>query len=92
MTNYRATGKPTDLANNNVWSLYEDQWGYIWIGTLGSGVQRLNPRTGQFGVAISTKNSILPSDYISTINRTQKGWLMVSHSFYYSLINPKTLR
>ena len=92
VTNYRATGKPTDLANNNVWSLYEDQWGYIWIGTLGSGVQRLNPRTGQFGVAISTKNSILPSDYISTINRTQKGWLMVSHSFYYSLINPKTLK
>ena len=90
VTNYRATGKPNDLANNNVWTVYEDQWGYIWIGTLGSGVQRIDPRTGHMDEPINTKNSILPSDYISTISSTQKGWLMVSHSVYYSIINPKT--
>ncbi|MBQ8152555.1 MAG: hypothetical protein IJ069_02590 [Prevotella sp.] len=90
VTNFRATGKPTDLSNNNVWTICEDQWGYIWIGTLGSGVQRIDPRTGRMDVPIDTKNSIIPSDYISTINRTQKGWLMVSHSVFYSIINPKT--
>ncbi|MBQ7419615.1 MAG: hypothetical protein IJV17_02615 [Prevotella sp.] len=90
VTNFRATGKPTDLSNNNVWTVYEDQWGYIWIGTLGNGVQRINPRTGKMDVPISLNNSILPSDYISTITKTKKGWLMVSHSKYYSIINPKT--
>ncbi len=90
VTNYRVTGQKTDLANNNVWTVCEDQWGYIWIGTLGSGIQRLNPRTGRFDEPINTKNSILPSDYISTITMTQKGWLMVSHSNYYSIVNPKT--
>lgn len=90
VTNYRVTGKETDLANDNVWTIYEDQWGYIWIGTLGSGVQRVNPKTGAMTAPINTKNSILPSDYISTISRTKKGWLMVSHSLFYSLINPKT--
>lgn len=90
VTNYRATGKPTDISNNNVWTVYEDQWGYIWIGTLGSGVQRLNPKTGQIDAPINTHNSIIPSDYISTITRTQKGWMMVAHSVFYSIINPKT--
>ena len=90
VTNYRATGKPTDLANNNVWTIYEDYWGYIWIGTLGSGVQRINPKTGKMDVPISTHNSVLSSDYISTITSTNKGWLMVSHSQFYSIINPRT--
>lgn len=90
VTNYRATGNAGDLANNNVWAIYEDQWGYIWIGTLGSGIQRIDPRTGKMDEPITTHNSILPSDYISTITRTEKGWMMVSHSLFYSLIHPKT--
>ncbi len=90
VTNYRATGKPGELANNNIWTVYEDQWGYIWLGTLGSGVQRIDPRTGRMDEPISTQNSIIPTDYIATINRTQKGWMMVSHSMFYSIINPKT--
>lgn len=90
VTNYRATGKPGDLANDNVWTVFEDQWGYIWLGTLGSGVQRLNPKTGVMDAPINTHNSILPSDYVSTITSTKKGWLMVAHSVFYSLVNPKT--
>lgn len=91
VTNYRATSDTTGLANNNVWTVCEDQWGNIWIGTLGSGVQRIDKRTGKWST-IRMSNSILPSDYISTITRTKKGWLMVAHSQYYSLINPKTFR
>lgn len=90
VTNYRATGKSTDLVNDNIWTICEDQWGYLWLGTLGGGVQRFDPRTERFDEPINTKNSILPSDYVSTITMTQKGWLMVSHSVFYSIINPKT--
>ena len=91
VTNYRATGDTLGLANNNVWTICEDQWGNIWIGTLGGGVQRIDKRTGRMKT-INMANSILPSDYISTITRTKKGWLMVAHSKFYSLINPKTFR
>ena len=36
------------LAHNNVLALAEDKQGIIWIGTLGGGVQSLNPKTGLF--------------------------------------------
>ena len=88
--NYRVTGNPNDLASDNVWAIYEDRQGNIWIGTLGGGVQRINPRTGQMDIPITTKNSILPSDYISSITRTNKGWMLVAHSKFYSIINPVT--
>ena len=89
--NIRATGDTLGLANNNVWTVCEDQWGNIWIGTLGGGVQRIDRRTGSMRT-FRIDNSNLGSDYISTITMTKKGWLLVSHSKYYSLINPKTFR
>ncbi len=36
-----ATEKPIDIV-----SLYEDAWGYLWIGTVGDGLYRMNARTG----------------------------------------------
>ena len=92
VTNYRAhVNDTTGLVNNNVWTVCEDQWGNIWIGTLGGGLQRIDKRTGKMRT-FNMSNSKLPSDYISTISRTKKGWLMVGHSQFYSLINPKTFR
>lgn len=91
VTNYHATGDTLGLVNNNVWTVHEDQWGNIWIGTLGGGVQRIDKRTGRMRT-FRISNSNISSDYISTISRTKKGWLMVAHSKYYSLINPKTFR
>lgn len=88
VTNYRTSGSSDALANNNIWAIYEDQWGYIWIGTLGSGIQRIDPKTGKMDEPISTRNSELPSDYISTITRSDKGWMIVSHSLFYSIVNP----
>ncbi len=87
VSNLRATGDSTGLASNNIWTIYEDNNGYIWIGTLGGGVQRLDPKTGRMRT-INMKNSPIPSDYISTITPTKKGWLMVAHSYYYSIIDP----
>lgn len=91
VTNYRATGDSTALASNNVWTIYETRDGYIWIGTLGGGIQRLDPNTGRMR-NINMNNSPIPSDYISTITPTAKGWLMASHSHYYSLIDPQRFK
>jgi len=35
-----------DLASQKIMSLYEDPYGYIWIGTFGKGIIRLNPENG----------------------------------------------
>ncbi len=56
-------GNPNSLANNNIWTIMEDNDGMIWVGTLGSGLQRLNPATGQF----TTYSSELVSPYISSL-------------------------
>ena len=85
--NYVASNAPDGLLNNNVWSVTEDKWGDIWIGTLGSGVQRLNVKSGKFKT-FNSYNSNLPENFMTQASWIQKGWLMMGHSQFYSLINP----
>ena len=85
--NYLVTGADDGLLNNNVWSVTEDKWGDIWIGTLGNGVQRLNRKTGKFRVW-SSYNTNLNENFMTTVGWIKKGWLIAGHSTYYSLINP----
>ncbi|MBR1686948.1 MAG: helix-turn-helix domain-containing protein [Prevotella sp.] len=91
-TNYRATGNPQDISNNNIWTIAEDSFHDIWVGTLGSGVQRIDGRTGRLYEPINSQNSQLSSDYVSSVQLTSKGWLLVAHSNFYSMVNPKTRR
>ena len=90
-TVYKATGQPTDLANNNVWSLCEDQWGNIWVGMLGGGLQRISQLSGRFSTPMNTASGKLSSDYVSSIQLTENGRLLVGHSEFYSWIDPKTM-
>lgn len=91
VTNLLATGDTTSLNVNNIWTVCEDQWGNLWLGELGGGVQRVDKRTGRMR-SFRMDNSKLPSEYINTISMTKKGWLLVAHSNYMSLINPKTMK
>lgn len=91
VTNYKASNDTTGLATNNIWTVCEDQWNNIWIGTLGGGVQRIDKRTGKMRT-FRLGNSRITSDYISSITMTKKGWLLVAHSKFVSMINPKTFR
>lgn len=64
---YRANkDDKNSLAYDNVWALAEDADRNIWVGTLGQGLQCLNPKTGIF-TTYSTGNSNLVSDYISSL-------------------------
>ena len=85
--NYTMVNTNGQLLNNNIWSITEDKKGDIWMGTLGSGVQRLSPKSGQFS-SVNSHNSALPEDFISSACWTAKGWLMVGHTQFYSLVNP----
>lgn len=86
---YRVGAKGDGLAHNSVWALEEDPWGNIWVGTLGAGLQRIDRKTGVF-TTLDTKSG-LASNYISSIQLTRDGWLLVGHTEFYSLVNPRTM-
>lgn len=88
IVNYRSE---TDcgLAINNVWSVTEDRWHRIWIGTLGGGIQMLDLKTGKFR-SWTAENAKLPSNYMTSVWWIKKGWLMVGTSWYYCFVNPVT--
>lgn len=81
--------RPDGLINNNPWDLTEDRWHRIWFGTLGSGVQMYDPRTGKF-TTWSPNNSKIPNGWMTNVSWTRRGWLLVGHDDYYSIIHPKT--
>ncbi len=83
------TQQNSGLANNSVWALTEDRHGNVVIGTLGGGVQVLNPTTGHF-TTYSPNNSRLPSRYISAVRLDKRGRVVVGHSLGVSIIDPRT--
>ncbi len=85
--NYRVNGQPDGLSNNSVWSITEDKWHRIWIGTLGGGIQMLDLKTNKFRTW-DAQNAQLPSGYITSSFWNKKGWLLMGTSWYYCLVNP----
>jgi len=59
----------TSLSENNVATVYEDTNGEVWIGTLGQGLNQLDPKTGKM-TAIYRNN---PDDPNSIINNRIQG-------------------
>ena len=76
------------VANKNIWGLAEDGDGKLWIGTLGTGVQCFNPQKGTF-VTYNSKNKNVSSDYVSSMQMADNGWIVVGTSDFYSVIDPK---
>jgi ligand-binding sensor domain-containing protein len=58
---------PNSLDKDNVWAIVEDGSGMIWIGTLGSGLQKFNPNNRQFTTFNNSTQQQLSSEYISSL-------------------------
>jgi ligand-binding sensor domain-containing protein/AraC-like DNA-binding protein len=84
--------KSSGLAHSSVWALCEDQLGNIWLGLLGGGVQRIDQATGRFDKLQNTTNGHLASNFISSIQLTESGRLLVGHTEFFSWIDPKTMK
>jgi len=89
-TTVRSSSANDGLVMDNVWAVAEDVMGNAWIGTLGGGVQRIDGVTGKYQTINNHKND-LASDYISSLSTTADGNILVGTSYFYSLINPKTM-
>ncbi len=67
------------LANNFIYSLFEDKSGVLWIGTNGGGLDAFNLSTGKFTHYISKQNSInsLSNNNVRAIMEDKDGILWV---------------
>ena len=82
-------GDKNSLANNNIWALTEDKKGNIWIGTLGCGIQKFNPKSGEFKTYnISTHG--LPSDHVSSFFITKDNNMLIGTSRGIAIMDLKT--
>lgn len=90
-TTYMPTGQAGTIAHHSVWALCEDHGGNVWIGTLGGGLQRIEQGTGRFSAPLTTENSKIAANYISSVQQTEDGRLLVGHTDFYSWIDPKTM-
>ena len=77
------------LTDNNIVALAEDKSGIVWIGTSGSGLQSLNPRTGEFNT-YNTTTSDLAFNTVSSLYITRDNSLMIGTSRGLSVMDLST--
>ncbi|MDE6379206.1 MAG: response regulator [Muribaculaceae bacterium] len=82
-----ATG--SDIDRSYVWSMAFDRDGILWIGTLGNGVFRYDPRR-RTADNLTTKNSGLKSDFITSILPSEDGKVYIGSSGGIRRYDPAT--
>ncbi|GAA4469787.1 sensor histidine kinase [Nibrella saemangeumensis] len=87
---YYKPNDPHSLSNNSATCIYEDQQGFIWLGTYGSGLNKLNPKTGKF--TTYTKGNGLQSNTIHAISGDKAGnvWILAKEGI--TRLNTQTLQ
>jgi signal transduction histidine kinase/ligand-binding sensor domain-containing protein len=70
---------PHSLSNDNVWAIYKDRSGRLWIGTGGGGLNRFDRATEQFTHFVNDPNdpSSLSDNYVRTIYEDRSGTLWI---------------
>lgn len=71
------TGDATSLMSNNVNTVFHDTKGNIWVGTEGSGLGLLNPRSGRISRIFSEQEG-MPSNIIYSLREDHDGHLWAS--------------
>lgn len=79
----------SQLASNDVWALAELPSGKLAIGTIDAGLQLMDVQSGTF-TTYNTRNSSLSSDNIASLCVNRVGNILIGHSNFFSVFNPKT--
>lgn len=77
----------SDIDRSYVWSMTFDREGILWIGTLGNGVFRYDPIENTSD-NLTTKNSELTSDFITSVLPSKDGNLYIGSSRGISMLTP----
>lgn len=58
---------------SRIMSLYRDFYGFVWIGTFGQGLIRLDPKSGRY-ISISEKDGLMNGNVLSIKGTEQEIW------------------
>jgi ligand-binding sensor domain-containing protein len=72
-------------------SLYEDTMGYIWAGTFGSGILRVNPGTGKARF-VNERDGLTNGNILSITGRGNEIWLATLGGAYHCTLQPDAWR
>ncbi|MCF8357462.1 MAG: response regulator [Prolixibacteraceae bacterium] len=83
-------GDSLSLTNNNVYSLLEDPFNNVWIGTYGGGISKVISRTANrlTCMQITTQNSNLSSNDVRYLFLDSRGLLWIATGFGLNVATP----
>lgn len=89
---YVSDGKPGSISDNDIWTVFEDRSGQIWIGTVVGGLNQYNPETNTFTVFKHRENepASLLRDWVMDICEDNKGRLWVATTAGISCLVPES--
>ncbi|NVO20786.1 MAG: histidine kinase [Bacteroidetes bacterium] len=73
------------LSHTHIISLYEDTMGYIWAGTFGNGLLRVNPVTGKARL-INEKGGLTNGNILAITGKGNDIWLATLGGAYHCLL------
>ena len=62
-----------DISRQKIMCLYEDKYGFMWIGTFGSGIIRLNPEDGSY-INITETDGLINGNVLSVSGSETQIW------------------
>ncbi|HEX2535178.1 MAG TPA: two-component regulator propeller domain-containing protein [Chitinophagaceae bacterium] len=91
-TNYPVGDGPKDLNYNSVYSLMEDRKGKIWMATIGTGINVLDPKTGLIRKYLHdpTDPKSLGNNYTRCFYEDQEGHIWIGTFDGISVFDPET--
>ncbi|MEM7369221.1 MAG: two-component regulator propeller domain-containing protein [Bacteroidota bacterium] len=84
---------PNSLANNFVWTTWEDVHGTIWIGTFGGGLNKLDPSRDQFTSFVPATEDIqhsLAHTGVRAFFEVNDSTLLIGTDYGLSVMNTRT--
>ena len=79
---------PGSLDSHIVYTIFEDQHGTVWLGTIFGGLNRFDPATRTF-TSFTTEDG-LPGDWIACILEDRQGYLWLGTNRGLSQFDPRT--
>lgn len=82
---------PQSIATNDITDIIKGIDGFVWIATYHQGVQRFDPKTGQFERFNKTTIPGFPSNSVWSLAQDRQGLLYIGHvDDGLTILNPKT--
>lgn len=89
ITKYYSNGEENSLGNNLIYSLHIDNKGYLWVGTIYGGLNRINLDTWEIDL-YTVFNTNMPGNYIRDVIRDSRDTVWVATDYGLAKLDEET--